>query len=230
LKRGILPLVLFLSSTMAYAEEGDIEVGLLFGPGFFHVNSPQDPAGSTTFLYGSSFTGVGLMVGGAGSIDLSELLGLEVDLLFATTSVTGFAEDAGARREVTFGEDSVRLVLLPTGILRAGSPELRLGLGAELSVAVRSAVLEELVGIDPSDEEILTTTHSTWIHLVSQVAAHFDLGDFELPLVLRLGWNPFYPDTTNERFDGFQSADDPGSFRVGVDWYAAVFSGVRFSL
>jgi hypothetical protein len=211
-------------------ERDRVELGLLLGGGFYHLNAPEDPAGATTFLFGSAFSGGGFTVGPSAAFELMPWLGLGVDLLFSTVEVTGNAESGDLRREVSFSEQTLRLDLLARLILPLEQPEIDIGLGVELALPLASGVSESVTGFDPGADPPLESTSSVWVLPLAHLGVSIRLGRVTIPLALRLGWNPAYPDTTAERFETFASVEEPGPFTVGVDWYVGGLVGVRFAL
>ena len=210
-------------------ESSPVELGLLVGGGFYQINSPSDPPGSDTFLFGSSFGGGGFSVGPTVLYNINHLFGLTSDLLFSSTYIDGFAESGAARRDVTIREHTLSLALLARLYFPLPNPELELGLGPQLVIGLDGAIEEKVEGVSQV-EEPLQVNVQTWVIPVAQLGAAIHIGRFRLPILIRAGWNPFYPDTTAERFESYQGPDDPGPMTIGFDWYITGLVGFRFAL
>ncbi len=230
--RALLPTLLALSLAglaPRAASAADVTFGGLIGAGVFHVNRPADPPGATTFLFGSSFSGAGLMLGGTVAVGISGPFGMGFELLYSHSSTSGFASADNLRREVTLSRNDILIGVVPRLLWDVGPVGVEVGAGVELALGFGAAVEEELLGLPP-DEQPLEADAGTWLYLLLQAGVVFEVGDFELPLLIRMGFNPAYPDTTAERFPDFDGADDPGPFDVASDWYVTGLLGVRTSL
>jgi hypothetical protein len=212
-----------------------LEVGVLLGGGFFQTDGPADPAGSFTFLYGSAFTGGGFTGGLTAVLDLEKApVGFGADFLFSTTSTTGFAESATSRREVTLSEQALRL-WVPNVRLHVGVPfgQWELAVGPEFVLAMRAATEETVAGISTFEPPIEAAT-GFGVFFAAQTGLTFELDGFgpfdqvSFPVLVRFGWNPFYPDRTDERFADFAGPDDPGPLTIGASWYVTGLAGIRF--
>jgi hypothetical protein len=210
-------------------ERGPWEVGALLGGGFYQINTPQDPPGALTFLYGSAFSGGGFIGGATAVFEPHPLLGAEADLLFSRTSLSGSAETTDQRREVSLQEVDLRLALLGRLHIPLPNPEIELGLGVELAVGLGSAVAETIHG-NVGPETPLQTDTGTWLLPIGQLGVDIHLGRFTVPILARVGWNPAYPDRTDERFASLADPNAPGPLTVGADWYVSGFAGLRFAL
>jgi hypothetical protein len=212
-----------------------LEVGVLLGGGFFQTNAPSDPPGSYTFLYGSSFTGGGFTGGLTALLDLEKVpLGVGADVLFSTTATTGSAESSDARREVTLSEQALRL-WFPNVRTHVGLPfgQWELAVGPELVFALRAATEERVAGIFEVEPPIEAQT-GLGVFLAAQTGLTFELDGFgpfdqlAFPVLLRVGWNPLYPERTDERFGDFAGPDAPGPLTIGASWYVTGLAGIRF--
>ncbi|MCA9562294.1 MAG: hypothetical protein KC561_02340 [Myxococcales bacterium] len=218
-----------LASAQEEAEdEPGLEIGVIGGGGFFHMNQPNDQPGDTTFLYGSAFAGGGGMFGVSVTYPVIPLLSVGGEVLYGISAITGDAEAESFRREITIGQQSLRITPLvrlnvPLGILR-----FEVGGGPEFVITTSSAIEEIIVGGEA--EPPIETEHNFAVYLMTQLGVALDFGRISIPFTFRAGWNPGYPDTTADRFASFQSPDDPGPLTVGVDWYVAGITGVRFEL
>lgn len=207
-----------------------VDLGVLLGGGYSQINGPQDPANSNTFLYGSAFSGGGYVFGASTELDFGSFVGLQTDLLFTGTSLTGYAEAGEARREVIIDELSLQLTALATFTIDLPNPDIVFGLGPAVAFGLDAAVTEVITGFEPETLDPLQPDTTVWLLFVTQVGLTIDAGPVEIPVIFRIGWNPFYPDTTSERFSAFQSADEPGPWTVGFDWQLDGLAGVRFHL
>ncbi|MBN1946417.1 MAG: hypothetical protein JW797_12130 [Bradymonadales bacterium] len=224
------PQPVFASTDPPGVQPSPFEVGALIGGGLYQINTPSDPPGSTTFLYGSAFSGGGFTLGATGAFSPRSWIGVELDLLYSWSSVLGLAESSSVRREVTFTEHALRMALLARFQLDLFNPSIELAFGPELAWSIGASASEVVTGtVNPDDPPIEVTTQLSLLP-VFQLGACLDLGSFALPVAVRLGWNLFYPETTAERFEGFNGPEDPGAFIVGVDWYLVGLVGVRFGL
>ena len=234
-----LPLALFLCLTLSLLpraassteppEESKVFVGPVIGGGASQISQPSDPAGSLTFLYGSAFTGGCFRMGGVVTVDMAPFFTLGTDVTYSYTALSGFAGSGGQRMDVTIKAHDIRIALLPALDVELEKVAFELAIGPEVAFGVASSVDEVTLGFAHNETPLATTT-GVWFYLVSQASVVVRLQDMEVPFSFRFGWNPAYPDTTAERFDGFNGADEPGELRVGSDWYLAVSAGLRFGI
>ena len=227
----VLSLAIFLLPHAAFAleppQEDTVFVGPIIGGGASQISQPADPAGSLTYLYGTAFTGGCFVIGVTSAVDFARFFSLEADVTYAFSSLSGFAETGEQRLDVTIRAHDVRLAVIPLLDIELEKVAIEVGAGPEVAFVVGGTIDEVPLGFVSTDPQLQTTT-SVWFYLVSQASVVFRLDGMEVPIGVRVGWNPGYPDTTAERFDGFRGADDPGEFRVGANWYLTALVGVRF--
>lgn len=218
--------------SMASADEAfssDVHLGPVIGLGSTHMETPNDQPGSLTYLYGTSFSGLGLMVGVSSTFRVLPAFMVGVDLSYSRSAMDGFAEAGDTRIETEIRAHDLRLSVPALVNLEFGKVAIRFGVGPELAIGVGSAVSETWVNTAPPDTALESTT-SVWLLLIAQAGLAIDLGSFEIDAHARFGWNPMYPDTTAERFEGFAGQERPGKFIVGSDWYVMVPVAIRFGL
>ena len=206
-----------------------ITVGGTIGGQYAFLSQPSDPAGSLTYLYGSSFSGGGLTVAPSVVFDLTPIFSLQTDLGYTGTWLSGFAEDGERRIDVSITDHSLELALVALLDFDFSAIDLEVGLGPKLSVGVAGSLEEEFINNPVPDGGINVAT-STWVGLVTQLGVTFESSTADIPIAARFTWNPAYPDTTADRFDGFVDADDPGTFLLGSDWSVSLSVGVRFQV
>ncbi len=204
-------------------------MGGLVGGGYSQMTRPDDQPGDVTFLYGTSFSGGGVILGGTFSAEIALPFAVTVDLLYGFASTTGFANAGNFRREIRLTSHTLRLAALAGLDFEFPGIGFEAGVGPELHFTVASSADEELLGFT-TDDAAMRTTDEVWLYLVGQMGIVFDAGPVNVPLLLRAGWNPGYPDTTRDRWDGLSSATEPGALRVGSDWYLSGLVGVRVPL
>ena len=212
----------------------DLEVGARAGASWNLLSQPQDRVGEWTLLYGSAFTGYGFVVGPEVSLSLGQVAGAELrflgDLLYGFHQGSGFEEHAnGARIDVTLVAHVIRLPLLvqAVGEGEAFRPALALGVEPFLGLMSGATVAQQNISTPPQP---LETTPSSGLALLASIGGILERGDMVIPVDLRVAWNPLVPSTTVERFEGFESSSDPGTYRVAFDWQVLLTAGVRFKL
>ncbi|MFP4597111.1 MAG: hypothetical protein ACLFVJ_02605 [Persicimonas sp.] len=218
------------------AEAADLAVGAKVGANWSLLSKPTDPAGEPTLLSGSAFDGVGFTGGAAVYYPLAELHGatleFESGLLFSRHSGEGFEErtDTGEQRYVTLNATIARVPLLVH--LRDGQSVggFRVGVGLEPMLGLQSGATVEHRN-SSAEPEPLETTPTT--HMGATIALGFDWPggtDWSIPVDFRATWDPFVPDSTRDRFEGFESAEDTGEYQVGYNWQLFVMTGFRYEL
>ncbi len=206
-----------------------ITVGGTIGGQYAFLSQPSDPAGSLTYLYGSSFSGGGLNVAPSVVFDFTPIFSLQTDLGYSGTWLSGFAEDGVRRINVSITDHALELAVIALLDFDFSAIDLEIGLGPELSVGIAGSLEEEFLNNPVPDGGIDVTT-STWVGLVTQLGVTFESSAVDIPIAARFTWNPAYPDTTADRFDGFVDEDDPGAFILGSDWSMSLSVGVRFQV
>jgi hypothetical protein len=139
-----------------------------------------------------------------------------------------------ARNEANNEEQSLTLVshVLHVPVLfelehKFNGPDLRVGLGPELLWTLASNASVEYTNINTPAPE-LDTTNTFHIGLAAMAGVVFDLGDYKLPVMLHMTWDPQVPGNTRERFEGYVDEQTPGSLEVAFDWQYALVFGVDF--
>lgn len=232
---SIAAAVILLSATTAHAS--DSRLGLRAGANWSNLSGPTDPAGEPTLQSGSGFDGMGIVGGAAAGIHLARfsdslLLELELDVLVSTHSVSSLAESPASNqsREVELTAIMLRAPLLANLEYSLDSTEFRLGLGPALLLGLSSGSTVTQENIEGDVDPLFTTP-------VTHIGIEFGLGmsyvisdDFSIPFDLRFTYDPSVPSTTRERFDNFQSNDEPGQYQVGLDYQLLFTIGVDYRL
>lgn len=212
----------------------DIEAGAVAGGNWSLLTAPDDPLGSHTFLWGSAFDGYGALAGVSASAELTYTdwgAGwVTADLLYGYHRGAGWADyTEGGRVDVLLTTHVLRFpVLARLGLSRdASSPSI--GVGLEPIVGLRSGAVVETTGIDQAVAPVETTPTAS---VAAVMAAGFDWrrDGFVIPMDVRLVWNPTVASGSEERFDGFNSRDEPGDYRVTFDWQVMATAGIRWGL
>lgn len=207
-----------------------LSVGLLIGLNYSQINSPTDPAGEPTLLFGSAFKGIGFTGGLTATFDPFKIgpgsLSLRVDFLGAFTKVSGFAENRtqNFRRELAFTDLSLRAPIMLGYTLRAIEhvPIFLFG-GVDLLVASLKTESEQDNGITPNP---IATRGPNPLSLIGVVGTAYEAGDWIIPIDLRFNYNPFTEKSTRARFDNYLSATSPGAYQVAFDWQIFVTLGI----
>jgi hypothetical protein len=218
------------------AHASDLSVGAKIGGNFSLLSKPTDPAGEPTLLRGSAFTDYGLALGATGYYPLAEIDGavfeLETGLLLSWNKGQGHEKhrDTGEERIITLTTTLLRVPVLV--FLRDAAPTsgFRVGLGLEPMFGLKSGASVEHRNSSVPPEELHTTP-------TNQLGMAFALGfdwratpAWSIPLELRATWAPFVPGSTKERFENFESMEDPGEYGVAFDWQVMLMTGVRYDL
>jgi hypothetical protein len=220
------------------ASERSLSVAARVGGMYNALNRPTDPAGEPTLLYGTAFTGAGLVVGagvvyalGSGS---AGDVGVTLDLLYADMSGSGYAEtaDGTQRQELTLGMQMLRIPLMLRLSSTPDGPSsfvLNLGLGAELLFGLASSATLVSEGVTPAPAP-LNTTPTTHIGVAASAGGAWRTPEWSIPIEVRLTWDPMVDGSTRSRFDSYQSAQNPGSYQVAFDWQLMFMAGFEYNL
>lgn len=217
----------------AQAEELEFEFGVTAGANWNVLGQPEDPEGEFTFLWGSAFTGFGGVVGPTVAMDVADFDGTSLmvtaDGLFGYHRGAGFADHGDAGRiEVTLTSYVLRMPVIAR--FRSDASDLRpsIGVGLEPIIGLSSGSRVVSRGIDADIQDVETTTASA-VAGVATAGLEFDTDEGHPVLFdARAVWNPSVGASTEERFDDFQSPEDPGAFQVAFNWQFMLTLGVRF--
>lgn len=235
----IVTLALSLSigaATPAAAQERNIQVGGLVGPNFSQLNGPTDPEGEVTVLGGTAFTGTGVTGGVTSSLRMARVpagaLFAELDLLLSYQSGTGFAESrtTGDRQELTLSTTMLRAPLMARYDIVDDPLSIRFGLGMELLAGLGARHSTRGVGVDAPSPEDFATKSTTHIGLATRVGVSYAVAGLRIPLDLRFTWDPMVPAASQDRFQGYQSFDEPGEYQVAFNLQFMAVLGVEFDL
>ena len=233
---ALIAIVAACAVTMAApaAQALDLEAGGVVGGNWNYLERPIDPAGSYTFLWGSAFSGFGTLVGATGWLSLVEMedagVALTADLLYGYHRGGGWADhEDGGRIDVLFTAHVLRLPLLVRAGTPGGESGLTVGLGIEPVIGLMSTATVQTTDVGEAIQPVYTQPRST-MSGVFAIGYDWVSDDFTVPFDARLAWNPFMPSATEERFQSFDSPDEPGEFGVGFDWQIMVTAGVRFGV
>lgn len=216
-------------------ESLSLQVGGTTGASWNQLSRPMDPEGSYTLLWGSAFTGYGGLVGATGQVELARVDGTSInvatDVLYGYHRGDGYAADdeTGGRIDVKLSTHKLRVPLMVRVKDASRTTGPTLAAGIEPSFGVRSAATVTLTDIDDPIQP-LETTPTVEVAGVVELGFDIDVDDYIVPLAARVVWNPFVPNATEDRFEGFDSPQQPGDYRVEFDVQIMVMAGVRWSL
>ena len=221
------------SAEVAHASE--LEAGLLVGGNRNYLTTPNDPVGTYTFLWGSNFVGMGVTAGATAAYPLMEpgsmaLMGT-ADLLYGYHRGAGFArhEASGGQIDVTLSTHVVRLPLMVHLATSRTSSSPRLGLGVEPIVGMMSSSTIELTDVNAQVRPV-DTTPTMSAALLFGVGFDLRRDGMTIPIDFRVAYNPFVASSSEERFEGFASREEPGELRLTFDWQFMVSTGARWGL
>ena len=213
-------------------------LGPRIGVGYNRLFQPTDPAGSTTLLRGSAFAGVAFQLGAQAGYALwrrstSSTLWLDFGAHYGWMRGAGYVEnpERTKRQTVKLTGHTLRVpLLLRFDHAIAANPRhaLFFGLGAEvlLGLASSAQVLFEQIAADP---EPLYTTPVTHIGLLTTLGATLHLRDgLSLPIGLQLTYDPMVRGSTEGRFEGYQSMDEPGAYQVAFNLHLHLVAGLEW--
>lgn len=208
------------------------------GVGYNRMARPTDPAGSTTLLRGTAFAGGAFQIGAQAGYALwqrssTHTLWLDLGAHYGWMRGSGFVEnpERTKRQTVKLTGHTLRVPLmfrLDHTLSESSGHALFVGLGAEvlLGLATSAQVLFEQIAADP---EPLYTTPVTHIGLLATLGGTFALREgLYLPVGLRLTYDPQVGDSTVERFEGYRSIDEPGSYQVAFDLHLHLVTGLEW--
>jgi hypothetical protein len=208
-------------------------IGGRLGATFHQLSQPADPVGEPTVLFGTAFTGFGIVGGASFHREITRMsLGpvfLHADLLFSHQRAKGFAENrsSSARRTLTIHTTGLRLPALAGLAIAGKSSELSVALGPELllGLAAGSKLTDEgtELGATPAALEVRPVSH---LGLAGHLGITFPVNDYRFPIDLRLTWNPFVAGSTRDRFDGYVDDTNTGKYAVAYNWQAVVMVGM----
>lgn len=214
---------------------GRFSLGVRLAGSYNLLSRPDDPKGEPTLLYGTAFSGAGFMGGAQGSfravrssyIDVS----LELGLLFMRLSGIGYAEnlERTERQTITLTTTGLRVPLSVKLAAREGRARFFMTLGPELLLGLSSSAQVVNEGFDETPAPLQTTpvTHVGFGGGVG-VAIHFKR--FAIPIGVRGMFDPMVPASTRERFEGYESFENPGDYQVGFNTQVLVTLGFDYLL
>jgi hypothetical protein len=129
---------------------------------------------------------------------LFEIVGVEVDFLYAPESLGGDATRAGQPLRITLSQPAFRIPILAKGVLPLGAFSPFLAAGPELVFyglsSARTAPGERLGAVASANPSVwaLFAAGVEWAVPALPV-------DLRIPLSMRLGWNPSVSDDLDER-------------------------------
>ncbi|GEM_PF-3012890 len=208
-----------------------LSIGLLFGVSYNQINTPKDPAGEPTLLFGSAYKGSGFTGGLSLNYDVFELgpgaLSARIDLLGAINNASGFAKNVTQNYERTleFSETSIRIPLLLGYTLKLERSRLFLLGGVDIVAASikTSSTLSQDNGTPP---EPIGTSGPNPVSLLGVFGYGFGTQNWIIPIDLRINYNPFTKKSTKARFGNYISATSPGAYQVAFDWQIFVTLGI----
>ncbi len=218
----------------AQAMDLDLEVGARVGPSWNLLSQPRDRAGEWTLLHGSAFSGVGIVLGPEVSLGVTEVADARVqvtgNLLYGFHRGSGFEEHGdGSRIDLHIHAHVLRLPVLVQVRPVEGEFAPVVGLGVEPTIGLVSGATVEQQGMTTPPQP-LETRPSSGMNLAGTLGVNWDRQNMVIPVELRFAWNPFVPNTTVDRFDDFQSPDDPGNYGGAFNWQVLLTVGIRYYL
>lgn len=214
-------------------EAVDTEIGFVAGGGWNLLTQPTDPAGEFTFLWGSAFSGSAMAVGPTATAEFAErengVFGVRADLLIGYQRGAGFADHGDhGRIDVTVSSNVVRVPVLARYRHELGDWDPTVGLGLEPIAGLSSSAVVETTDLEGEVRQV-ETTPTTGLAAVAAMGVDVAVDeDRVVPVEVRAGWNPFVGSSTEERFEGFESPDEPGAYRVAFDWQLLATAGIRW--
>ena len=207
-----------------------------FGGNYAYLSGPTDPVGEPTLLYGAAYSGWGLQGGVGVEWEILDVIhsDLRVDLVWSQGEVSGLAEDAQAqsRQTIELSSTSLRVPILvqwrsaPAREAADQGLVFYAGLGPEVLIGLGSGAVVVNEGI-PEDPEPLYTTQVFHVGVSAALGAALMITErVRIPIDARLTWDPFVPRSTRERFEGYVSFEEPGSYQIAYDLQLALSLGV----
>lgn len=210
--------------------------GLRVGGGYNRLIRPEDPEGSPTLLYGSPFAGPTFQLGLQAGMPLTHVaqgrvtLGLDLGLAYSYMRGMGYVENAARtqRQSVTLTGHTLRL---PLFLMLRSSPEARIGvragIGPEFLVGLASGATVHYENIDDAPEA-LQTTPVTHVAIGSLLGIAYQLSNVSIPLEVRFSWDPQVGNSTQTRFEDYQSFDEPGKYQLAFNLHLHFLTGVEW--
>jgi len=212
-------------------ERSPWSVGLRIGYGSSVASPTDDRPGQPTLLFGSAFTGSVFRVAPIARVAFSPVLALRIEPGMSIVSMTGFVEGPDFRQELTLRHTAIDLPLA----LDIGSVVGPLYLGGHLGFAPRfgiSAGAEEhrRGNVPNPDAPALPIRTGVGVQLLVGGGVAIEQDAYRIPVEVRYARNLLYPNTTFDRFNDYQSDDDPSEYLVEATWMLIFSVGFEFKL
>ncbi|MDX9719106.1 MAG: hypothetical protein RBU37_00055 [Myxococcota bacterium] len=213
------------------AFEERLALGFVVGLNRSILTAPEDAVGEAQFMSGTAFNGFGVSFGPSARFGILPFLALRLELLFSLDRATGYEKLGEQSRELELSTWRLRVPVQILGGYDFGFLRLDLGLGPELALPLTvDATLEEKnIPIEASFPLSVSAGASFGLRMSAGVAVELGEGLF-LPSNVHLSWFPGVPDTSRERFEGFQSMTQPGKLRVEYQWCVLWDIGISYEL
>ncbi len=218
--------------SQAFADDtSTLAIGPTIGLNRSILTSPNDATGEPVFMSGSAFNGFGATGGLSARYALKPFLALEADLLLSQDRATGFEERSGQRREMSISTLRLRLPITLQGTWGNDTLRFQGGLGAELALPLSSSteLTEESIPVAEGMELAVEAPLGIGATLSLGTALRVSESMW-IPTTLRATWFPGVASTSSERFDGFVSPSEPGTFQIAYDWTVIWSAGVLFDV
>ncbi len=214
-----------------------LTLGLRLGGGYNSMFAPVDPAGATTLLRGSKFTGPSVQLGGQAGLRLSQptpaiSVGIDAGLAYSWMRGRGFAENADRtkRQTITLTTHALRLPVL---LMVRASPQgkkvgFRAGAGPEVLLGFASGATVRFEQIDASAPQLFTTPVQH-VGVMGLLGVDIAAKGFVIPIEVRTTWDPQVGTSTTERFEDYVSPEQPGSYQVAFNLHLHLTTGVEWS-
>lgn len=230
---GALCVFAFIVSS-ADASAQDVSAGARVGAAYSSLPQPNDPRGEPTLMSGTAFSGLGIGAGLWAGFEAVEFSGtalhIEASAMFNRAAASGFEARGDARREATITTSSVRIPILAVLAMETGESLTRIGLGLEPIIGLSSGATVTIENSDESPEPLFTTP-VTHLGLTSMIGYSFGVSDgVRIPLELRVTYDPMVGTSTVDRFQGYESASEPGEYEAAFRWQFLLATGFSFDL
>lgn len=226
--RTLLGFIALSTALVASAPaQAELAVGLDLGGGGATITGTDDPVGSPTLLYGSSFTGPALSLAAGVDWDAPPIVDLGAELGILHGRMDGFAETEAFTRTLALRFTSIQALVrmrveAPLPVVR---PFVGLGFGGRFGVSARAT--EEREGFESAEPAPRIATHNGLI-VAGDLGVMIRTGTFDVPVYFRAERNLSYGTTTRDRLDGYRSITAPGRLLVDANWTYGLRVGMHY--
>ena len=225
--------LIIMCMTSAAAAQ-DASFGVRLAGAYSSLPQPSDPEGEPTLMSGTAFTGFGYAFGAWAGVTVAELdqaqVAIDISGYYGQLRGLGYEQRGDARREASIKTRLVRVPILAVYENSAVGSTARIGAGVEPMIGIWSGA-QVTVENTSENPEPLYTTPVTHLGLTGMVAYDAEVADgVNVPIELRLTYDPMVGKSTVDRFQNFESTSNPGDYEAAFRWQLMLATGISFDI